>query len=164
MEKQTPGMIRRESRVSKSSMLTPLPWVSSPIEWPVRCVNCSPKPARVITPRETSSTSAPRIDLPARIFLRTKSTAESRASRTMLKMREVLFRHTFADVTSPGLVGRDRVGFAQFRSRIDQDEIAALDWRVLILCRHVMRIGSVRVHRHNHRLLLHPFLLVATRA
>jgi hypothetical protein len=25
-----------------------------------------------------------------------------------------------------------------------------------------MRIGSVRVHRHNHRLLLHPFLAVAT--
>src|SRR6266487_4500667 len=52
MEKQIPGMIRRESRVSKSSIFTPLPWVSSPIEWPVRCVNCSPKPARVITPRD----------------------------------------------------------------------------------------------------------------
>ena len=44
--------------------------------------------ALVITPRETSSTSAPRIGLPARTFVRTNSTAASRASRTILNTRK----------------------------------------------------------------------------
>jgi hypothetical protein len=39
----------------------------------------------------------------------------------------VLFRNSFAHVSSPGLVGRDRIGFVQFCSRIDEHKIAALD-------------------------------------
>ena len=40
----------------------------------------------------------------------------------------VLFRDRFANITSLGLVSRDCFGFVQFRSRIDQHEIAAFDW------------------------------------
>src|SRR4030095_9533283 len=72
-------------------------------------------------------------------------------------------RDRFSNVTSPGLVSRDCFVLGQFRSRIYQHEIAALDWRVLILSRHIMRIGCVRVHRDNHRLLLHPFFLLSTK-
>jgi len=39
----------------------------------------------------------------------------------------VFFRYRFADITGPGLIGKDRAGLAQFRSEIEQDEIAALD-------------------------------------
>src|SRR5206468_11396913 len=39
----------------------------------------------------------------------------------------VLFGNTFAHITSPGLVGRDCIGFVQFRSRIDQHKIAAFN-------------------------------------
>src|SRR5262245_16760849 len=53
----------------------------------------------------------------------------------------VLFWNTFTDVTSPGLVSRDSVRLGQLRGRIDQHEIAAFDWRILFLRRHVVRIG-----------------------
>ena len=75
--------------------------------------------ARVITPRETSSTSAPRIVLPARMFLRMKSTAESRASLTSIENAGVFLRNGFAYVTSPSLVRRDCVRLVQFSGCIN---------------------------------------------
>jgi hypothetical protein len=42
IEKQVPGTSCRSSRVSRLSMLTPLPCTSSPIEWPVRWMKYRP--------------------------------------------------------------------------------------------------------------------------
>src|SRR2546426_4248405 len=55
IEKHVCGSKRRPSRVSRLSMLAPLPWTSSPIECPVRWRNRSPKPACRITRRHTRS-------------------------------------------------------------------------------------------------------------
>jgi hypothetical protein len=42
MEKPTPGMMRRVSRVSRLSMFGPMPWVERSMEWPVRWMKYSP--------------------------------------------------------------------------------------------------------------------------
>ncbi len=53
--------------------------------WPVRWVNCGPKPAPVMTARAAASASQPATGLPAANASRTTAIAASRASRTMAK-------------------------------------------------------------------------------
>src|SRR2546430_1393543 len=73
----------------------------------------------------------------------------------------VLFRNSFADITGPGLVSRDCFRFVELSGRIDQDEIAAPDRRVLFLYRHVVWICGGCGYRHDHRLLLPSLIPVA---
>src|SRR5205085_7476047 len=59
-----------------------------------------------------------------------------------LKDALVLFRHRLADVARPSLIGIDRFRLLQLRPHVEEDEVAALNGRMHICGRAVMRIGA----------------------
>src|SRR5205085_11147493 len=61
----------------------------------------------------------------------------------------VLFGHSFANVTRPGLIRVNRQRLLQLCRDIKQNEIAALNRRGYFARRRVMRIRSVRIHGYN---------------